>query len=637
MPYQSVPRRTAGGRTRPIDRSKWSNRLEHPVPLAYAKALERFDSASSDDGILTSSETNLELSQSNPPVTSSPIQIPLVRDDGSVGWVNNGRVGEVLDVSVSLTDTIMIEDIVSLQKQIDVLRREASEKAPTKLQTVWEEQFGGSGKTNEKSLELDQSPLAPLSGEPGGTWPYYSTRPHFRIDRSNYSSDSDEDEHSWSDEETLLELVKEALRCCRRRKRRMRALVDLVGIEPNPGPKGGKTKMVMPSSAIKRKVKKEVRKEEMKITAPRVPRGVNASKGRYLTGEVFNPRADMSAYMRTLCDAERYPPVRLGGETMIQTALTQLHGSYTVTIVDPTFQFVVHPRLWLPLLFSGDTGPGLYNYGAVNMFPAAAITQLQSLGSGARVVSAKLKIFTTAAANNDGGALCVGLSPRDDGFMGGLESGQKVTTNPGYCNSVSSGGFPIITNSGSSNPNQFSATQGNREFQSYDWTDIVPLKQGASVFWLPEDPQTMTFITDRLRQSTIQSEQVVSGTSSFVNVYNSTVIEDPFFVASITGAASGTVVQFELFLNLEYTVTSGAAGIIDTTAGAMNSLQAFEVVKKVGGNLQNTVEPNPEASLGDKLLTVAGNVVRGGLGQVSKFLFGSSDLGTSAYDLIAGR
>jgi hypothetical protein len=407
--------------------------------------------------------------------------------------------------------------------------------------------------------------------------------------------------------------------------------VELIGIEPNPGPKTGlamRTLTITPTKNNKQRAKPRERKEVVVNTQRPAPK-VSRNHERYLTGEVWNPRADMAMYMQTLMDAEKHPPVRLGGETMIQTALTQLHGTYTFTTTQASHSFVVHPRIWNPLLITGQAAAP-YNYFAFPMFQASAVSQLAQLAAGARVVSAKLKVFTLSSATSDSGALVAGLSPRDDGFLNGEYLPAAISTTP--LNTVSAGGFPIVTDSTNGSLGSFLATQGFNEFDDYDFTDVLPLKDGCSVFWLPEDPQTMTFEPDRIRQSTISSTFAVSPPTVATN--NSSPIMDPFFVFGTQGAVVGSSIFIELYLNLEYTVTSGAAGVIDTSAGSMNTIQSFEVVRKVGGNLQNTVEPNPDASLGDKLGGAARSLARGGVGLVSKFLFGSSDIGNMVSDAI---
>lgn len=419
------------------------------------------------------------------------------------------------------------------------------------------------------------------------------------------------------------------------RKRPRVPAIELVGIEPNPGPKSHSKVLLEEIRMAKgrpKKGNKVPKAPPMSMSQPVVltnrpaPRSKSSSGGTFLEGSKFNPRSDMAGYMLTLMDAEKHPPVRLGGETMVQTALAQLHTTfqYTTTVTTGT-SVVIHPRLVNPFLLSVSTSsPYTYTVPSGSGFPSATVNNLQSLGSGARVVSCKLKVYTAASATNDNGVLIMGCSPRDDGFGGNVEAVGTSGTTTVLGNATSSGGFPI-TSTGTST---IVPTQGFNEFSGYDFTDTFPIKTGGAAFFLPQDPQSMIFVRDRLE---VQQIGTIIGSSTPSNPVNASPICDPFFVVGITGNATSQVVVFELFLNLEYTVTSGANNILQTEAGSMNSIQAFEVVKKVGGNLQNYVEPSPEASLGDTIWSglkgASKSIVKGGLGAATQFLFGSSDVG----------
>jgi hypothetical protein len=136
----------------------------------------------------------------------------------------------------------------------------------------------------------------------------------------------------------------------------------------------------------------------------------------------------------------------------------------------------------------------------------------------------------------------------------------------------------------------------------------------------------MTFHGDRVRQKFFGA--VTTGSPpTLAATQNQTEIQDPFFCIGLTGITAGSTVNFELFLNLEYTVTSGASNIVETKAGTMSSTQSFGIVKKIGGNLQNLVETDPESSLGDKFWNLGKSVLKSGLSRASEFVFGSSDVG----------
>jgi len=400
------------------------------------------------------------------------------------------------------------------------------------------------------------------------------------------------------------------------------------GIEPNPGPvtfsNDGAVSISGKRVLIKKKVKAKARPVELNIpsftNAPPISRPNLQPKGRRaqtMSGHSFNPRADMMAYMDTLSDAEKFPPVRLGGETMIQTALTTLHSvsSFNFSSFAANGSLIIHPRAWGNFL-SSVTGSSPYTYTQFASFNASSLSTLQSLASSARVVSVKVKIYSTSSATNDAGALTVGLCPSDHGFLNNVEySGSNAAST--LNNVTSQSGYPVVAGA--------TATQGFNEFSSEDWTDTVPLKGGASIFWLPEDPSSMIFKPDRLRQQLIQA---IGGSSSPIGTQmNATEILDPFFCIGISGLTTGGSFNVEVFLNLEYTVTSGASNVIETVAGSMNSVQQFEVVKRAGANFQNLVVPDPEGSLWQKAKNLGSTIVKSGLNRASEFIFGSSDVG----------
>jgi hypothetical protein len=327
---------------------------------------------------------------------------------------------------------------------------------------------------------------------------------------------------------------------------------------------------------------------------------------------------------------------------MIQTGLTTLHTVVAIGVGSTTSQsIVVHPRVWNPILVSTSSAAP-YSYGPAGGggFPASTVSTLQSLAAAARVVSMKVKVYTLASATNDSGALTVGLCPTDPSFSNLNQSGVVVpavfgvaqvsgTVAFGSINAYSQAGYPI-TGLGTI------GTQGFNEFPAEDWSDTMPLKDGAAIFWLPEDPSSLVFRNDRIRQS-LEASPVATGTAQALQVgtVNMSEIQDPFVCIGLTGLTANSTVNVEIFLNLEYTVTSGASNVIETKAGSMDSVQAFHVVKRVGGDLQNTVVPDPESSLWDKAKTVGKAMVSGGLNRASEFLFGSSDVGKAVYSLIS--
>jgi hypothetical protein len=328
---------------------------------------------------------------------------------------------------------------------------------------------------------------------------------------------------------------------------------------------------------------------------------------------------------------------------MVPTGLTTLHGVFPFTATSTqAMSIVVHPRLWNPIMFS-TTASQPYTYGYPNQYPftSATTAALQTLAAGARVVSMKVKVYSTSSATSDNGALTAGLCPADPGFYSGGVNASLITEpstafsslapNP---NQTSVNGYPITSLIGTTNDSLTNAAQGWNEFSSEDWTDTVPLKDGCAVFWLPQDPSSMIFSTDRLRQSYAQQANS-SGVGAGIGV-NMTPILDPFVCIGLSGLTNMTsTFNVEVFLNLEYTVTAGASSIIETRPGSMSSIDQFSIAKRVGGTLQNYVTPDLEASLTDKLKGIGSSILKGGVNRVSEFIFGSSDVGKAVTSLFS--
>jgi hypothetical protein len=347
----------------------------------------------------------------------------------------------------------------------------------------------------------------------------------------------------------------------------------------------------------------------------------------------------MVGYYQTLCDPEKFPPVRLGGETMVPTALTTLHTviPFTAANTNP-LSIVVIPRVWNPCM-SSNTVSAPYSYSTASGFVPSSVTTLQSIAAAARVVSCKVKVYSTSSATNDNGALTCGLAPLDPGFFAGNNGLTSLTNTPNTSlatlatnlNQVSVSGYPVTSVNGTTSDTVTNATQGANEFPGEDWTDTMPLKTGSATFWLPEDPSSMIFSSDRLRQSLVQQISTTGTGAGFA--LNSSPMRDPFFCIGVTGLVSGSTFNVEITLNLEYTVTAGASNVVETRPGCMSSVEQFSIAKRVGGNLNSYVEPNPEASLLDKLKGVGSAVLRGGVSRVSDFIFGSSDVGKAINSL----
>jgi len=197
-----------------------------------------------------------------------------------------------------------------------------------------------------------------------------------------------------------------------------------------------------------------------------------------------------------------------------------------------------------PLLVSvSATTP--YGY-TVQAGPYPGSAALASLAPNARVVASGIRIVTTASATANQGVLTIGCLPRSS----------VITT--GATTTVTGDGFPTLTT--------LVATQGFNEFFNYLQTESYPLKLGASAFYRPEDPLDYTF-----RDIIIQGGPGLE------------IGEDlcPFFVVGVTGAAASTPLLVELITHLEYTVTTGTTGVVNTGTGRMSQQGIIDSAKSI--------------------------------------------------------
>jgi len=122
-------------------------------------------------------------------------------------------------------------------------------------------------------------------------------------------------------------------------------------------------------------------------------------------------------------------------------------------------------------------------------------------------------------------------------------------------------GFPFAASS--------AGTQGFNEFFNYLQTESYPLKLGASAFYRPQDPLDYTF-----RDITVAgSGPVVAGEDLL-----------PFIVVGISGAAASSVLLFELITHIEYTVTTGTTGVVNTGRGRMSQQGLIDSATSVFGD-----------------------------------------------------
>jgi len=239
---------------------------------------------------------------------------------------------------------------------------------------------------------------------------------------------------------------------------------------------------------------------------------------------------DMELYRCVLSDPFSCLPVRLGGEMMQPSGTATLSWRGIInTSAAGNFSAVIYPTGQSPMQVSvSAASPYTYNAQA-GPYPGSAA--LVGISPGGRVIAAGIRVVTTASATSNQGVITIGCLPRSSvNFTGSA--------------SLTEDGFPVSAT--------LAATQGFNEFFNYLQTESYPLKLGASAFYRSEDPLDYTF-----------RQLIIVGPGS------AELSEDlcPFFVVGVTGAAATTPLLFELIVHIEYTVTSGTTGVVNTGVG----------------------------------------------------------------------
>jgi len=345
-------------------------------------------------------------------------------------------------------------------------------------------------------------------------------------------------------------------------RRLYRAMIELVGIEPNPGPStamvlvGRKSAAEIRSSTLrsasqakgKKKGKKKVKKSELVVLEN------SSGMSRRTGGQVRSGvSVEKLMYQRNLCNPFDFVPVRLGGETMQPSGIATLTARFTQQVPGTgDFSFVYYPWANNNTFLASGSSSTPYTYVPIGaggtLFPGG--NALSSIASGGRIISAGIRVFTLASATTDQGLVTIGCLPRS------YSAGTTITKD----------GFPLTNTS--------VATQGFNEFNNYLSTESYPLRCGASAFWRPEDPLDFTFRTE-----------VINGNDGTLQVDDPIM---PFFVIGINGAEAASNVFIECVSHIEYTVNEGTVGVVSTGMGTMSSVDSFAAAKAVMGNLIDT-------------------------------------------------
>jgi hypothetical protein len=180
----------------------------------------------------------------------------------------------------------------------------------------------------------------------------------------------------------------------------------LVGIEPNPGPRKGKSTAVTvvrqsrPLLLPKAKASSTTTVVTRRRSGPR--RGRRARQGP--------ARAPiMSDYIRTMTDPFECGPVKLGYDCFVNTVLATayLRTSFTVN-ADGSFSVVLFPDA---TYFVGTNNAALASAPAFNLLPAANNAGINNQGTEGRVVSAGIRVIVLFPRTAASGVLFGGNIP----------------------------------------------------------------------------------------------------------------------------------------------------------------------------------------------------------------------------------
>jgi hypothetical protein len=350
-------------------------------------------------------------------------------------------------------------------------------------------------------------------------------------------------------------------------------MMDLVGVEPNPGPKKGKklatramgqknTAMVMftaPSSAKKSKKKKV----STDVLSQRMSSLISSGS-----------MSDTAKYRAVLLNPFDCMPVRMGGENMQPTGIATLsvRGIQTYTT---NCSIVVYPWAQNSYMISNTAGSGPYTYALLSAFNFPGGASLANIAAEARVIAAGIRVISIDNANNNQGVLTIGCLPRNQAATGGANNDAD--------------GIPFSSST--------TATQGYSQFYNYLQTESYPLREGASAVYRPQDPLDFTF-----RDVPVLSTSTVVPGNDLV---------PPFVVGVAGGSATGSLL-IEIIAHIEYTVSSGAIGVIGTGDSSISSQGIVDVVKTSFRDMVDTTFSGVRGGLLNAATQVASGVAKAG-------------------------
>jgi hypothetical protein len=422
----------------------------------------------------------------------------------------------------------------------------------------------------------------------------------------------------------LVDVIRPCRLCLAKARRRILFASRLVGIELNPGPtvhllfrfSQGKLALLSPfkkrlecvelnpgplTMVVANRMGKKALSEtrylnqavQMTQKGKKKSKKQKASKLAVKTGGQLNTGiSDYNMYRCVLSDPFSCLPVRLGGEMMQPSGIATLtwRGQITTSAAG-NLSLVYYPWGINPLHVSTSAASN-YTY-TIQSGPYPGSSALVGLSPSGRVIASGLRLVTTSSATNNQGIVTIGCLPRS-------------SVQASASTALTIDGFPAAATT--------TATQGFNEFFNYLQTESYPLKLGASAFFRPEDPLDYTF-----------RDIITNGAGS------TQLGEDltPFIVAGVTGAAASSVMLVEIITHIEYTVTTGTTGVVNTGTGRMSQQGLIDSAKSIFSDTVDSTIQGVVGGMGLKkmLLGAGANLASKALSSAGNYFSNTNNIG----------
>lgn len=372
-------------------------------------------------------------------------------------------------------------------------------------------------------------------------------------------------------------------------KRKLNASYDLVGIESNPGPNATGKKKNTQRQTAKGKNVGMVGKIKKNLVTPgesRAAPGRNPQPTRMNMG--FN---HLVPYMRCLNNPFDFPPSRPGVACALPTGLITCYLRVPYAAGANT-SFIFNPNRMAAPIMSSVTQSSNYNFGqSQGDFPQK--TAVTALYEKVRLLAAGVRLIPAANSTADSGLIASALIP-------GLRSADINS-------------FGQITTT--------TAIYGFNEYPTFPQAALTPFKNGVTVLWRPQDPNSFVF-----------REAPLTDTAGSIA---DSLQDQPFMVVGVSGLAfptGGTPFIIEFIAHYEGIIAAGNAGVIELSrAPPTPDAAAIAAADRVFGEGNRTSYPSTTDSFMGYHARVGD---RGGRGKGSSLWKDLADFGSSVAPVI---